>query len=394
MEENNQLFKDIIEISEQLIGSREYKKTLAIIADSSARLTGADRTCIMIENTSGKFVIKAGYPVGEHGVNMIVTPANGEEFLKSISMQSDVVIVEDPKQDERIAYMRDLAYNYDLTKVVFVPLSYHGDSLGVLVLDFCRGHKEMHLPIDRVRLLANLAAEAIGNEYERRRAKEKVRRMERGHALGEESARISHIFKNSLQMIGGFVHRAHRKAEEKESVEIADALTVAIKEITRLERTVNGILRFSNPGLLHPEPVMINAFLKETVSQGVGDMPVTFDLDEALDVFSISLDIDLMAHAIRDLVVNATQAKGMTDIRVKSIFARKRQSVVIEIANDGEKIELEMFDDIFSPFVTTKSSGTGLGLANVKSIMAAHGGDIRLAKSTDEETVFELSLLL
>ncbi|AKM78592.1 MAG: Multi-sensor signal transduction histidine kinase [Candidatus Wolfebacteria bacterium GW2011_GWE1_48_7] len=397
MEDSSGILRDIVGISEQLIGSREYKKTLGIIVDSLARLTGADRACIMLENMSGKFVIKAGYPIGEHGVNMVVTPEIGEEFLRAIIADGEILIIDDPEQDPRTSYMRDLAHNYGLAKVVFVPIVYHGESLGVLTLDLCQGKDESALELAHVRLLANLAAAAIGSEYERRRAKEKVRRMERMNAIGEESSRISHIFKNSLQMIGGFARRASRKIEERKNCfdrDVADALDTSIQEIARLERVVNGILRFSNPGVLHPEPVMINAFIKETITQAAGDMPVEFAFDEMLDVFTISIDVDLMAHAIKDVVINASQATGTGRLWVRTRFAAKRGSVIIEIANDGEKIEIGLVDDIFSPFVTTKSLGTGLGLANVKSIMAAHGGDVCLLRSTDEETVFEFSLLL
>lgn len=397
MEREASILADIVGISEQLIGSREYKKTLGIIVDSVARLTAADRVCIMLENMSGKFVIKAGYPHGEHGVNMVVTPEIGENFLRSVIAEGELLTVCDPEYDERTSYMRDLARHYGIAKVVFVPIVYHGESLGVLTLDFCKGKEDPVLELAHVRLLANLAAAAIGTEYERRRAKEKMRRMERMNAIGEESSRISHIFKNSLQMIGGFTRRARRKLEEdlgRFNHEPENSLDTAIQEITRLERVVNGILRFSNPGVLHPEAVMINAFVKESVAEAAGEMAVEFTFDETLDLFSISVDIDLMAHAIKDVVINASQAVGTEKIWARTRFVGKRGLIIVEIGNDGEKIELGMVDDIFSPFVTTKSLGTGLGLANVKSIMAAHGGDIQLAKNNDGEVVFEFSFLL
>lgn len=397
MEDNSGILKDIVEISEQLIGSREYKKTLAIIVERLARVTGADRACIMLENMNGKFVIKAGYPAGEHGVDMILTPDIGEEFLRSVIAEGETLTIEDPERDSRTQYMQALAHKYDLAKIVFMPLVYQGDSLGVLVLDFCRGQRELKLALDHVRLLANLAATAIGTEYKRRRAKVKMQRMERMTAVGEESSRISHIFKNSLQMIGGFARRARRKVDERPDYfdhEVATALDTSIQEVVRLERVVNGILRFSNPGVLHPEPTSINVFIRDTVVQAAGDMPVEFMLDETLDVFTISIDVDLMAHAVKDVVINAAQATGTEKLLVRTRFVPKRGSIVIEIENDGEKIEIGLVDDIFSPFVTTKSLGTGLGLANVKSIMAAHGGDIQLIRNNDGEVVFEFSLLL
>jgi signal transduction histidine kinase len=392
------LFEDIIKISEQLIGSREYKGTLAIIVDSLAKLTGADRTCVMIENMDGQFVIKAGYPIGEHGVNMHVTPAIGEEFLRSILAGGGILTVEEPEQDPRTSYMKDLAHDYNLSKVVFVPLAYQGNNLGMLVLDFCRGHEEMHLPLDRVQLLANLAATAIGVEYERRRAKEKMRRIERLSAVGEESSRIAHIIKNSLTPIGGHAQIAERKISGRENkpieIEIArESLSIVIQEVFALERTVNGILRFSSPGKLHLEPVSINAFIRETASLVVGEMKAVFKCDEALDAITINIDADLVGHAVKDVVINAVQA-GATHVQVRTRYSSRRGLIVVEVENNSKKIELGLVDDIFSPFVTTKSSGTGLGLANVKSIMAAHGGDVCLTKNEDGAVVFELSLLL
>lgn len=391
------LYKDIFGISEQLIVSRDYKKILETIVKRLSKMTGASRTCVMIEKSDGKFVIKAGYPAGAHGINLILNPESGEEFLRAVLSEGEIVTVEDPQNDERTAYMQELAYKYELTKIIFVPLSYHGEELGVLVLDFCKNGEGLKVHLDHVKMLANLAAAAIGSEYERRRTNEKMRRMERLNAIGEEASRISHIFKNSLQMVGGFADRAYRKAVEqcsKEGDAVTEALGTVIEETRRLERIVNGILRFSNPGTLVLEGVLINELVRKTVDQATGETASEASFDETLDVFRLNVDIDRVAHAIRDVVINATQAPGATKIWARTKFASKRGVVLVEIGNNGEKIELGMVDDIFSPFITTKSSGTGLGLANVKSIMAAHGGDVRLVKNETGDVVFELSLLL
>ena len=64
--------------------------------------------------------------------------------------------------------------------------------------------------------------------------------------------------------------------------------------------------------------------------------------------------------------------------------------VSILITDDGPGIEPERLAHIFDPFYTTRSGGTGLGLANVERIVRAHGGSIRVESEPGEGTSFLL----
>jgi signal transduction histidine kinase len=63
---------------------------------------------------------------------------------------------------------------------------------------------------------------------------------------------------------------------------------------------------------------------------------------------------------------------------------------VISISDTGEGIEPDMLERIFTPFVTTKASGTGLGLAKVFSIMESHDGRIECASEKQAGATFSL----
>ena len=65
-------------------------------------------------------------------------------------------------------------------------------------------------------------------------------------------------------------------------------------------------------------------------------------------------------------------------------------ATVISIADTGEGIPADMVERIFTPFVTTKASGTGLGLAKVYSIMESHDGSIECASEKDAGATFSL----
>ena len=65
-------------------------------------------------------------------------------------------------------------------------------------------------------------------------------------------------------------------------------------------------------------------------------------------------------------------------------------NTVISIADTGQGIPADMIERIFTPFVTTKASGTGLGLAKVYSIMESHDGSIECASEKDAGATFSL----
>ena len=105
---------------------------------------------------------------------------------------------------------------------------------------------------------------------------------------------------------------------------------------------------------------------------------------------------DLMVYAdegqisqiLINLIKNALQA-GAKHIRVTGKMG-KEDDVILCIANDGEPIPTPAQEQIFVPFYTTKTEGSGIGLSLARQIMRQHNGSIDLVKSDVNETVFEL----
>lgn len=393
----------LVRVSSLLIESRDYKKTLRTIVEQSAQLSGACRACVVIENTSGAFVVKAGYPEEGHGIDTILTPELGEEFLKGVIKRGEIEVIENPKEDERTRYMEGLARVYDLAKIIFLPLVYHGDSLGALILDFQEDLGETSvIRMEKVKLLANLASSAIGAEYERRRNEKKILRMERMNAIGEQVAGIAHTLRNGLDIkIGAWARRMEKKLavdEDPECLSVRESLeqgiSVIVKEVGVLERFVNDLLSFATPEQTRVEPTFLNQFLREKMGM-IFEIRSELDLDEVFEEMPVAIDRDLMSVVIDDLVKNAIQAKHHERelvITVRTRYSRKRGCAFIHFINNGEEIENGFMDDIFSPFFTTKADGTGLGLPHAKAALTRHGGDIRLIESTDERTIFEIVL--
>ena len=91
----------------------------------------------------------------------------------------------------------------------------------------------------------------------------------------------------------------------------------------------------------------------------------------------VFIDREKMEQAVINLLLNsmdAVSSKGEIAVRIR--HARGDRSVQMEISDDGVGISAEDMSYVFDPFYSKKAKGTGLGLANVKKIIEAHGGSV------------------
>lgn len=102
----------------------------------------------------------------------------------------------------------------------------------------------------------------------------------------------------------------------------------------------------------------------------------------------IYADEGQIVQVFNNLIKNAVQA-GATSIRITADLNAEDQTV-IRVSNNGKAIPLRQIDEIFVPFYTTKSNGTGIGLSLSKQIMVKHNGTLNLEQSDDKVTIFTL----
>jgi signal transduction histidine kinase len=104
-------------------------------------------------------------------------------------------------------------------------------------------------------------------------------------------------------------------------------------------------------------------------------------------------DKNQLIRVFNNLIQNAVQAIGNNKDGSITIYLDKEgQEFLISVADNGPGIPDEMVDKIFSPSFTTKSSGMGLGLALVRSIIIEAGGSITFESSPDVGTTFFIRL--
>jgi two-component system sensor histidine kinase HydH len=216
-------------------------------------------------------------------------------------------------------------------------------------------------------------------------------RLERLSALGEMSMTVAHEVKNPLNAIRGAV--SYLK-ENFEGEVLNEFLSIIEQETKRLNEIVTEYLVFSKPAPLKLGNAdlnkaiidMVNLVRQEATEKNV---EIATNLDTAVKPFFF--DLQQIKQALLNLLVNALDATHPGDTIRISTGARESMVDVI-IQDNGQGIGKEILPEIFKPFYTTKTRGSGLGLACVERIIRDHQGDISVLSETGKGTEFIISL--
>jgi PAS domain S-box-containing protein len=203
--------------------------------------------------------------------------------------------------------------------------------------------------------------------------------------LGQYSNELAHEIKNPLNAINiqmSLLEREIGKHDLSTGEELADVVKVVKEEISRLNKLATDCLSFSKSGDLNRTEEDIGQVFEALLSLITphADLNgVNIYLTMLGDCPQILVDKDKLKQALLNILLNAIEAMtGGGDI---SINVSQRDSCLkIFIKDTGPGIPDEQHDKIFDLFYSTKSGGTGVGLAVTKNIIHAHGGNIRFEK--------------
>ncbi len=222
-----------------------------------------------------------------------------------------------------------------------------------------------------------------------------IRRREKLASLGEMSARVAHEIRNPLSVIGGFTQRMQRSVESGHEQKTMKYLNIIHGEVKRLEKIVEEILEFSRPRKrLEFDKIDIKEAVEELILLYEDRIETNnIKLDLAVQSLMINVDVSRIKQAMINLIQNAIEAcNGYIEITSEI----RDGSVRLKFLNNGELITEEVEEKIFSPFFTTKVSGTGLGLPITKKIIEEeHNGKLtieRAVKGESEHTVFVIEI--
>jgi two-component system NtrC family sensor kinase len=251
---------------------------------------------------------------------------------------------------------------------------------------------------------------------ERQRIAKQLVQAEKLAALGRLSASLAHEINNPLQAINNSVHLllSRQLTEEKRQV----YLSMTRDEIERLISIVQRMLDFYRPSREGMRPVDVNDILDtvltltesqlhergvQIVREGDGRLPRVFAISNHLKQVCFNLIFNA-AEAMPEggeLRVRAYLDDGAADDPAEASYvavsggragAVRGPAVVVELSDTGMGIPAHELPKIFEPFYTTRTKGTGLGLAVSYSIIEQHHGELAVRSAAGQGTTFRIRL--
>jgi signal transduction histidine kinase len=217
-------------------------------------------------------------------------------------------------------------------------------------------------------------------------------RAEHLATLGELATGLAHEIRNPLAGIAGVIEIIGRDLPASSP---ARAMVKDVRlEINQINRILTDLLETARP---HP-PQMMRSNLNTTVEhavmlarQQVLSRPIKIELAQAPDLNEVEHDSDQIHQVVLNLLLNAVQAidgPGIVSVKI----GEQDDCATVTVADTGRGMAEQQISQIFRPFYTTRSNGTGLGLSLVRRIIEEHSGSIQVSSVLGEGSVFEVQL--
>jgi two-component system, NtrC family, sensor histidine kinase HydH len=223
-------------------------------------------------------------------------------------------------------------------------------------------------------------------------------RLERMALLGRFSAQLAHDLKNPLAALKGAAQFLEEERRQGRSLdEHAEFLGLIAAQVERIGEVIE---RYERIGRLEPEirPVAINDTVRSVLalSRFAASDSVKLVADLATDLPECPADEQLVARAIENLLRNAFEAMpagGRVEVSTRlDAGAPRGPRVVVRVGDGGPGMDVRTAERAFDDFYTTKTHGSGLGLAFVKRVAEAHGGEAVLSTRLGRGTEVALRL--
>ena len=390
------LFESLASVSRTINSTLNLDEALRAITREACELMRA-RMCslMLLDETRDWLDLRASYGAGDA---YIKKPRLGieESLIGVVVRRKKPLQVANVQADTRYQNV-ELARREGLVSLLSVPLIFSGQAIGALNVYTARPYNFSNEEIKILGALAELSAIAIEKArlYERVvDVEEQLRQNEKLSALGLLAAEVAHEIRNPLTVMKLLYHSLNLKFEAKDP-RSKDAQIIEAK-IEHLNKIVEQILDFARTTEPKFAPVNLNDLVDELsllVRHKLANQGVKLVRDLQADLPLVLGDAPQLEQAFLNLILNATEA--MPDGGALTIKTRALQTAQVAVAfkDTGTGMTKEQQQRAFKTVLaTTKTKGTGIGLAIVGRIIETHHGQIRILSRPARGTTMRITL--
>ncbi len=235
---------------------------------------------------------------------------------------------------------------------------------------------------------AKLAAAKLEHELDR---------LSQADQVTQALASVIHETAQPLAAVANYLFAIERAVEALPGVDGPDGplslLERAAEQARRVGRIMHGLRDlFSRTPVLQPEPIaeLLGEAALMFRAATPGGAPIELDLP---DIGLVEVDRLMMQQALLNLLRNASEAvAGLAEGRITLGLMPQPQGARIRVIDNGHGIAEEVRGRIFQPFVSGKPGGLGMGLSICRTIIAAHGGELRCEENAGGGACFVIDL--
>ena len=227
---------------------------------------------------------------------------------------------------------------------------------------------------------------------EKLKLEEKLHRAEHLSAIGEMTAGVSHEIRNPLGIIKSSAQLLKKKMANVDAKStIPD---IIVEESARLDNIITDFLDFAKPKTPDLHPCRVEEIIEKNIvylSPQIENQNFNIIKEISEQLPEIMADSAMLHQAFLNIFINAFQSlknNGCLTLRMKY----DSENIVINFIDDGNGIPEDVLKKIWTPFFTTKDTGTGLGLGIVKNMIEAHKGTIAITNNITKGVNVEIRL--
>ncbi len=211
----------------------------------------------------------------------------------------------------------------------------------------------------------------------------------------------AHELRTPIQPILGLTEIIHSETTDPRQLDYLDVVIRNARRLKQLTDNVLDVTKIESKSLkLNKEPINLNIVIAEVLKeytnkiqhrnmsgernrQYPGQVKISYELKQKDDDIIVEADKNRLAQVMSNLISNALKfTEKESEARISIVVEKndpevgRNQGIVVSVKDSGEGINPVIFPNMFSKFVSSSYSGTGLGLYISKSIIDAHGGTI------------------